>query len=195
MRLEDFLITHKKPYLIFDFDETLFELVLPWENWEKDIESDLANIDAKIIRAYRIGAITLSELQNEYVAKDSKALELLINHNIHFETTYLKNVLRNEELVKFIKETKGYKLYLWTSNTKSVVENVMEENHVLHKFDKIITRDDVKMLKPNTEGFYKIYDEKIPKSEYLLIGDSDSDKDAAESVGIDFFLVDYFTQT
>lgn len=60
------------------------------------------------------------------------------------------------------------------------------------KFTKIITRDDVKYLKPNPEGFGKIHDPIMPLEKYLLIGDSYSDEKAAEAAKIDFYKINFF---
>jgi len=37
-----------------------------------------------------------------------------------------------------------------------------------------------------------LYDPKIPKENYLFIGDSKSDREVAKKLGIDFYFVDFF---
>mgnify|MGYP000097042466 CR=1 FL=1 len=57
-------------------------------------------------------------------------------------------------------------------------------------FKKVVVREDVKYTKPHPDGFYLIFDKGIyKKRDYLLVGDSDRDPEAAKAAGIDFFLV------
>ncbi len=193
MNLEDYIKEHKKQHIIFDLDETLFELVLPWSDWENDIEQQLKSIDPEILDEYKKGTIDLNGLQNAYVSKYPQTLDLLIQHNVNFETKNLSGATPNLDLINFIKNSTELDFYIWTSNTRAVAEKVLAENQILPKFKKIVTRDDVALLKPEIEGFWKIYKNDQPKSEYLFVGDSNSDRIAAKDVGIDFFLVDYFT--
>ena len=60
-------------------------------------------------------------------------------------------------------------------------------------FQKVITRDDVYYIKPEIDGFKLIHTNNNLKNGYLLIGDSIFDKQAADTIGIDFFRVNYFT--
>ena len=68
----------------------------------------------------------------------------------------------------------------------------MHDYGIWNTFEKVITSLDVDLLKPYTEGFNQIYDPIIPKKRYIIIGDSDSDKEAAKRLRVDFFLIDYF---
>ena len=43
--LKKYIIDHKKTHLIFDFDKTLFELILDWDKYFEDIEKELIIID------------------------------------------------------------------------------------------------------------------------------------------------------
>lgn len=192
MSLKDYLKEHKKQHIIFDLDETIFELILPWNDWEKDIEQELKNIDPQILNNYKKGEIDLNALQNAYVSKYPQTLDFLIQHNINFETKNLNGALSNPGLINFIKNSNNLDFYIWTSNTRAVAEKVLGENQILNKFKKIVTRDDVAFLKPNIEGFFKIYKNDQTKTNYLFVGDSQSDKIAAKDAEIDFFLVDYF---
>lgn len=69
MELKDYLKAHKKTHLIFDLDETLLELILPWELWEKDVEDNLRNIDPNIIKDHQERKLHLSLMENAYVSK------------------------------------------------------------------------------------------------------------------------------
>lgn len=193
MNLSSYLKTSRKTHLIFDFDETLFRLILPWEKWEESIKDQLINLDKQIYEDYIKGKISLNGLQNKYVLKfGNKAKELMNKANIDFETKYFKDVIPNKELLEFVKQTRNCKLFIWSSNTKYVIKKVLKSYGIGNRFDKLITRLEVDMLKPDLEGFYKIYNPQIPKSKYLFVGDTDDDRNAAKRSKIDFFLIKYF---
>lgn len=191
MELTFYLRNNKKTRLIFDFDETLLKIILPWERWEDKIKEKLIELDPKIYKNYKEKNINLSDLENEYVLK--YGIDNLIKENCaDFESAYFKDFIPNDKLIKFVENTKDYKIFVWSSNTKPTVEKALRNVGILNKFEKIITRTDLRLIKPYDEGFEKIYDPFISKRNYLLIGNSQSDMKAAKNSGIDFFLVDYF---
>src|SRR5262245_3273976 len=116
MTLEQYLNEHKKTHLIFDFDETLGWLILPWDKWDDKIRDHLVPLDADIYERFEKGLINLSELQNEYIHKFSQTKKLIIDHETYFETTFLKEVRPNLELIEFIQKHENYTYYLWSSN-------------------------------------------------------------------------------
>lgn len=191
MILQDQLNIRKKTHLIFDLDETLLELILPWDLWEKDIEDELRKIDGDILKDYQSGKVNLSQLENLYVKKYPKTLKLLIRNALKFEAENLKDIRVNQPLINFIKSTQGYKMSIWSSNSRPIVKKVLQKVGILAKFEKLITREDVKFLKPEADGFNKIWDDKIPKSQYLFIGNSEADQEAAHKAQIDFFKISF----
>ena len=194
MTLAEYLKTEGKTHLIFDFDETIFKLLLPWDKGLIYAEEQLINLDKSIYERYFLGKIDLNKAQNEYISKfGKKAWDLIYKNNLRFETEYYQGVEVNQELVDFIKKSK-YKMFIWSANTKKIIEKVLKEYKLLDKFKKIVARDDVNLLKPNPEGFSKIYDPKVAKEKYVFIGDSLNDKLAAQKAGIDLYLIDYFTK-
>ena len=192
MSLDQYLKTHKKTHLIFDLDKTLARLILPWNLVLDGIKDQLAKIDKSILKKYENGKFNLAQLENSYVKKDRKTKDLFIKNRTKFETKYLKEIVPNQKLTDFIKKNNQYKFYVWSSNTKSASEKVLKKLGVFKKFQKIITRNDVDFIKPEAEGFYKIYDPKLSKENYLFIGNSSYDGQAAKTAGIDFYLEDYF---
>lgn len=192
MNLEEYIRIHKKTEIILDFDETLFHLILPWDRWEDDIKDKLIKTDGKIYRDYENYRINLSQMQNNYVKKYPQLKGQMIKNSINFETKYLKDLVTNEDLVEFISKARGYNFFIWSSNSKETVEKILKKFGILNKFSKIVTRNEVDLLKPEIDGFIQIYNSKIPKSKYLFAGDSRADRQAAQDAGIDFYLVDYF---
>lgn len=193
--LETYLTTHSKTHLIFDLDETICWLILPWDRWEEKIKEKLITLDKTIYQEYTTGKISLSELQNKYVSKFPPTEQLFLKNNTWFETTFTTKVFPNPLLLKFLKKPQNsqkYMYYLWSSNTKKTVTTMLQKYNLSHHFKKIITRNDVALIKPHQEGFTLIKDKNIPFTNYLFIGDSKSDRQAAKAVGIDFFKVTYF---
>jgi len=193
MTLNSYLQKVDKTHLVFDFDETLVKLILPWDNWEDPISDKLIKLQKSIYENYKIEKISLSDLMNQYILKFGKQAKNLVKGNaLNFETKYLKDVIPNKELIAFVKHSKNYKMFVWSSNTRPTVEKVLDDYAIWNKFEKVVTGLDVDLIKPYTEGFNQIYDPTIPKERYLIIGDSDRDKKAAKQLGVDFFPVDYF---
>lgn len=193
MTLHEYITKNNKTHLIFDFDETLFFLRLPWEKCLELIEEDLIKLDSDLYDSYLSMRITWASLQNEYVTKyGQKAKELILKNNTEFETENLFGVDINYDLLRFMKEVRDVEYNLWSSNTKDAVYPVLEKHDLYKKFAHIVTRSDVDMLKPHIEGFEKIYNKNIPKEKYLMIGDSSADMLAAQNAEIDFFRVSYF---
>jgi len=191
MDLKNYLKNHKKTHLIFDLDETILELILPWDRWEEGIKEELRKIDPQILKEYQSRTINLNEMQNTYISKYPNAKDMLVKNAIKFELENLKDIRINQELVNFIKEAKSYQIFLWTSNTSQTAKNILKKVKILEKFTKIISCEDVKLLKPETDGFDLIWDGKTPKQNYLFVGDSLDDKIVAQKTGIDFYQITF----
>lgn len=193
MTLDTYLQKGHKTHVIFDFDETIVKLILPWDHWEDSIKDELVTLDKSIYENYKKEKISLSDLMNQYILKFGKQARSVVKRNaVNFETKYLENVIPNNELIDFIKYAKEYTMFVWSSNTRPTVKKVLHEYGIWNAFEKVVTSLDVDLLKPNTEGFSRIYDPAIPKKRYVIIGDSDRDEEAAKQLEVDFFLIDYF---
>lgn len=193
MELADYLRKTKKTHLIFDFDETILKLLLPWDDAFKRIRKELISLDEKTYGDYGSRKISFSLLQNKYVREfGKKILGNFIKNEIGFEREELRGVILNPKLLDFVKNSSSYEMFIWSSNAKPTIEKLLKQHGIFGKFKKIVSREDVSFLKPEVDGFELLHDVKIPKEKYLFIGDSVNDKLAAEKLGIDFFLVDFF---
>lgn len=193
MKLEEYLQKNPKKHIIFDFDETLFYMILPWERYFEKIEEEIVKLEPELYRLCANDQLSLSEFQNMFVERHGNVgLKLIIDNLAYFESTYLQEVRPNHDLIKFIRNNNSYTYHVWTSNTYRSVEKVLKEQNLLDKFDKFASRTTLRYIKPHTEGFSQIYDPKNSKSDYLFLGNSRFDKKAANEVGIDFLFVDYF---
>jgi len=191
MNLEEYLEKNPKKFLIFDLDATILKLRLPWPEYIESIKNKLRTVDGSILERFYQKQISQSELQNEYSKKSGAMMSFIKTYTETFETQ-LSGYDVNRAIIDFIIHDNNHILYLWSSNTRETVNKVLTQENILEKFKTIVSATDVDFIKPNPEGFSHIYKEGVDLKDYLFIGDSKADREASESVGIDFFEVNYF---
>lgn len=198
MSLSSYLKSSPKTHLIFDFDNTLFRLHLPWHRWDERMRKDLIDLDQSIYQTYLDShkddsafVIGISQLQNDYVKKHGqKALDVITKNNQEFEVNDQTGVTPNQHLVDFILHNSKYSYSLWSTNTSHAIIPVLDQHGLTPTFNHIITRNEVTFVKPDPQGFVEfIHDSRTPVSQYLMIGDSSADQQAAKNAGIDFYQV------
>jgi beta-phosphoglucomutase-like phosphatase (HAD superfamily) len=195
MTLEDYLAKNPKKYLIFDLDGTLADLHVNWFGIDKDISDLVASIDAPLSKEVPLGrfaGIHLTNMVNKkYGELSRKKMNIFIDD---FEKKNYSGFSPNHELINFLRDISNerYNCYLWTTNTRMVIEDFLSKEKLVGRFTKIVSHNDTTLLKPEAEGFSYIYTPNTSLSDYLLIGDSINDELAAKNAGIDFFKVDYF---
>jgi phosphoglycolate phosphatase len=182
---KNYLKEKEKKHIIFDFDETLCTLLIDWEPWRKDFQKLFFSYGDK---AEEKG---FALMQNKYIEKYGEEMrEKILDINYQNEKKFYNGYAPHKEILSFLPELHDlFQLYIWTSNDKRTVMPIFSSLKIEKFFKKIITRNDVKFIKPEPDGFFLINENKYPKSEYLLIGDSESDSSAAESAGIDFINI------
>ncbi|HLL60600.1 MAG TPA: HAD-IA family hydrolase [Candidatus Nitrosocosmicus sp.] len=187
MEFEEFLKNNKKEHLIFDFDGTLCLLLMPWELFE------LRTILKKIDSSLDDETSTIYGVINNHIRKyGNEARALVLDYIINFEKEHFKDFEINKELIPFFNKNVSIKKHIWSSNTKSTIYEILDELNLRENFETIITCEDVKLFKPDKNGFTLINKKGEDKHKYLMIGDSINDEKAAKNAGIDFFKVDYF---
>lgn len=190
MTLREYLDVHHKQHLIFDFDETLFTLRLPWEVYINTLTQKLLDLDASLQKFTH--AKTLNDLENEAVRRHGEqARKLRIEYSGEFEREFLKEVDEHSVYTSFVAENyQKYNCYVWTSNVRATIEPILREHDLLKCFKKLVTKSDLSFTKPDPEGFYQIFNPMFEKKEdFLMIGDSQNDMHAAANAGIDFYSV------
>lgn len=196
--LQNYLEDHPKKHLIFDFDETLFTLLLPWEKYIAGLTEKLLQLDPSLKEFTHHK--TLNDLENEAVRRhDEAAITLRREYSTEFEDSYLQGVEEHKALTNFIREhahdlnemgTPKYNFYLWTTNMRTTVEPILIKKSMIQYFKQLVTKSEVKLTKPEAEGFYMLFDADTQKKEdFLMIGDSVNDEGAARNVGIEFYSV------
>ena len=190
--LVDYIIKHNKTHLIFDFDGTMSYAQYPWQEWGLAIGEELRALDQELwdSRTHHGGP----ETQNLLVEHaGDQALELIQSHVGEFELQYTDRLKHNTALLKQIADFHGkYHLFIWTSNSRSLIDFFLAETGLSGMFERVVTRNDVRFLKPYPDGFEVLRDPDVPKARYLLVGDSSHDRDAAKAAGIDHMIIDFF---
>lgn len=178
-------------YVIFDFDKTIATLVVDWTKWHLGAGAIFQKYDPNF-RQHLEGK-KIYHLQNEMFAKFGPKLKKDIDEfTKKFEA---EEVRRVDPIIETVNLTKylylnGSKLYIWSSNDYDLVAKNLKELNILNKFEFLITRDKVDFLKPNTSGFdkYLVTVDGNLKN-FLMVGDSDSDREAAKNSGINYLDV------
>jgi phosphoglycolate phosphatase-like HAD superfamily hydrolase len=187
--LRSYLAENPKKCLVFDFDETIFTLELPWETYFAELRRRLYKLDESLAEIDGI-----AQFENEAVRRlGAKARAIRDEYSAFFEREYLSEVIEHQDLTDFIRnERENYTYFLWSSNMSSTIEPELARTKLLPLFAQLICKDSVSLIKPDPEGFAQIFDEtNFQRKEYLMIGNSHHDKAAAEAAGIDFFLVEH----
>lgn len=188
-----YILENNKKHIIFDFDKTLFKLIIDWDKYFEKIDSKLISVDISIYSDYKNELINWCEMQNLYVERYGVSMEELIcSNNINSELKLYKKSIPNKNLINLINNLDKYFLYIWSSNTRELITKILDQNNILANFKKIVCRNDVQFLKPKPEGFLKLKNPNVPLKSYLMIGDSINDENAAKNIGIDFYKINFF---
>lgn len=181
-------------HIVFDLDETIARLHLPWDAGMRTLfDRSPSHIAPQLRREFANGE-PYGVVLNRAVKQYEEFLPILLAWAHEFEAQ-LVSQQPHDELVTAIAEfaNAGRRLCLWTSNTQRSARQVLDKLGIGQHFDVIVARDDVRLLKPNPEGWWHIYGGE-PLSDYLLVGDSVNDYGAAVAVGIDYFETRHFKE-
>lgn len=192
-KLEDYLKKNKKTHIIFDLDETILELLLPWNEWFTEIRRIGDQYDKGVWADFDKGEVPDAISQNRLFKKfGSEVRDKINNYTETFEVSRLTGVRKYDELIEFIKaNADSYIFSMWSANSRKVIDKVLEEAGIDKCFALIVSRNDVDYLKPNPDGFKLIDDGKTSIDQYLFIGDSSNDEGATKALGMDYFEVSF----
>lgn len=205
MTLSQLITQEKKQHVFFDFDETIIRLNYPWHLYIDRLHELLRGVDPSLYeRLTEKNQPNIDDMTNVFVEKHGKSLWQRARAIARdFEENNLESYDLNPELIADLPElAAGRKLYIWTSNFAEVVTPILEQEQLFQYFEFVIGKGEVQYTKPNPDGF-SVFKERIypddPQAaddltQYLMVGNSSSDRGAAEAAGIDFYLIDYFTR-
>ena len=188
IRLSQYLQEHPKKNLIFDFDDTLVTLQLPWDVYARGIKAILNEIDPNLVARYP-GSET-KYLIHEALIKHGQPIQQRINHfRRQFEKDCLQGVICNDWMLTFLRENAAnYQFFIWSSNEAQTILPILQNYHLESLFKQVVGASDVMYPKPSPDGFYVLFDPSTQKkADFLFIGDSSSDEEASRKAGIDFF--------
>jgi phosphoglycolate phosphatase len=80
----------------------------------------------------------------------------------------------------------GFATAVWTNNTREVTAVALERFELLPVLDLVVTRDDMRALKPDPDGWRVILEHFGPVRDAVVVGDSWVDGVAAQAAGVPF---------
>jgi len=93
-------------------------------------------------------------------------------------------------LLDALSQLNDYKIALVSNIGRKGLEQVLSAFGLQNSFGMIVTRNDVKLLKPEREGLLKVIDwAKVKQEDTIHIGDSLSDLEAARNAGVKVGIV------
>jgi len=175
-----------KEYIIFDFDGTIARILFDWDLWRKV----MFELIIKYEPTYTLDQ-SISKNTNRLIKKYGKLfLEEIISINEQFEMEYYESIDPNILLIKYIKNNFQQKnMYLYTSNSKKLITKLLSQLGLTNCFNKIVTRNDVKYIKPDPYGMWLLLDKNIDITKCIMVGDSVSDRGVARKVEMEFLQV------
>ncbi|MGB4800319.1 MAG: HAD family hydrolase [Candidatus Saccharimonadales bacterium] len=183
----------KYTHVIFDLDETLTRLDLPWDRWIHMIESRLSPpAAASFAQSIRKPSAAWGKLLNEHTERYEEFLPVLLEQSERFESAYFGHTPYHELIqAVHILAGEGRVLYAWSANMRSTIERAMVELGIRQYFTKIVAREDVRFTKPHPEGWQLLADA-TPRERFLFVGDSSNDELAAKALGITYYAIQFF---
>ena len=80
----------------------------------------------------------------------------------------------------------GYATAVWTNNARDVALEALDRFGLLPALDQVVTRDDMRALKPHPDGWRVIEERFAPVEAAVVVGDSWVDGVAAAAAGVPF---------
>lgn len=196
MKLKEYVTKNNKKHLIFDFDETIMWAKIDWAGVQQGRYEYLKNLLPKLVKNDK-GTSPARRVDEANARFGNEYQDEIFKNETRLELENVSGFEPNPEIIDFIiDQWEHYEMYVWSSNTKGLIEAGLKTAGIEHSFKQIIGKDDVLMLKPKAFGFFNIFNPEIHLlSDFLMVGNSvHSDGGAAEASGIDFYHVRYFDQ-
>ena len=175
--------------VIYDCDGVLFDSFEANTKLYNDLCALVGRIPLKEEEMQYVHSHTVFEAVHFIFGKENdlekKALELIKQVDLRNYIGYLRVEPHLFQALEKLKE-KGIFRVINTNRTTSM-KHIMERFNLEPYFDMVVTALDVKNPKPHPESIEKIIAAlKLQKEEAVFVGDSDVDKQTAESSGVTF---------
>ena len=198
-----------KKVIIFDMDGTLIDSVGIWNEVDKNFIKKLGateELDETSLQKQRdILLRTFSKAENPYLEycktlgkkyHSELSAEQILKLRYDVAQDYLKNKVDYKPYAdEFIRKLKEENFVLAIASTtrrdnmriyQKQNENIMKKAAIDDYFSLVLTREDVKEMKPNPEVFLKVVEElKVKKEECLIFEDTLVGVEAAKNAGIE----------
>lgn len=198
-----------KKVIIFDMDGTLIDSVGIWNEVDKNFIRKLGateKLDESSLQKQRDTLLrTFSKAENPYLEycktlgekyHSELSAEQILNLRYEVAQDYLKNkVDYKPHADEFIRKLKEENFVLAIASTtrrdnmriyQTQNENILKKAAIDDYFSLVLTREDVKEMKPNPEVFLKVVEElKVKKEECLIFEDSLVGVEAAKNAGME----------
>lgn len=175
-------------YIIFDYDGTLVNSLSYWLKGYKQTLKEFGIIATKkqiVKNCFGIKNGIKAFGINDYDKFYKSLIDKINPKSVEYPALFFGVQGTLNKLVNT-----GIKISVLTSSDKITVITDLKNKKIYNLFSIILGYQDVKLLKPNPEGIYKImdfYNDTNPKN-YLFVGDSFKDLQAAKNAGVDFCL-------
>jgi phosphoglycolate phosphatase len=171
---------------VFDLDHTLIRSPLDLAAMALDIraliESRCGALPARPER-YRVGElITYCQRQAPHI--ESEAWALALQHEHRALTAASLEPGAREALTGA--RAAGFATAVWTNNARAVTLEALGRFDLVSDFDLIVTRDEMRQLKPDPDGWRVITDRFGALRDAVVVGDSWVDGAAAMAAGVPF---------
>ncbi len=173
--------------IIFDLDETLLRLPVPWDAVKAEVISYGRKEGVEFDEDSHI--ISLSSAISNTPGHKKAVDSIWRKHEVAtLEHTGVERYPKAEEFVRKLR-SEGLKLAIASNNCHETIEKALVLAGMREFFNLIVGRDDVLNTKPAPDMLLKIaWKFKLEKKEIIFIGDSDNDMKAANAAGIRFVL-------
>ncbi len=171
-------IIQQKSFIIWDFDHTIVNLNIDWIGLKENLVQLDPSIEGKPLFEM------MNRLRDTGQTTEAFAIIAQFEANISFTP--------NQKVINLIKKEAKKNIHLlFTDNLNRTVTRVLKSIDLYDLFTYIVAKDDLTAWKPESLGIQKLMEQTgiQERSQYLLIGDSWKDKQAATSAGIDFINI------
>jgi phosphoglycolate phosphatase len=171
---------------VFDLDHTLvatpLDLVAMALDMRAFLEGACGPLPARAER-YRVGEI-IAHCHQHHPMVEKDLWTIALDHE--------RRAMREASVERGAREAiagarqAGYATAVWTNNARDVAMEALARFGLLSSLDQIVTRDDMRALKPHPDGWRVIAERFAPVETAVVVGDSWVDGVAAAAAGVPF---------
>lgn len=171
---------------VFDLDHTLIRSPLDLAAMALDMRAALEQCSGPLpprADRYRVGEL-ITHCRQSAPAFEPRLWELALDH----ERRALANASLEPGAEAAVRGAHGLGFHtaVWTNNAREVTLTALRRFDLLHRFDLVVTRDEMLRLKPDPDGWRVIRERFADVDDAVVVGDSWVDGLAAAAAGVPF---------